>query len=234
MKVGGVFVLSIVLVSGCAMFRSSTPDGPSSSWLRDENGVVLNRIPGTESIEIPEGLPSNRVLDAVEMAVAGTNPGEHNNSWVSKWRPELRDPQNRWIRIGLKVRQHYLCVCYRIEGNRLVPDVPTSTNLDQDGIHIHRKVPAWINNLKPLISMQMYGIVNGTNCSGTKTSTRNRKMLAEARQAEAQAVSAEAAASVAADHAQKTVGARFCESCGAKVAAAANFCGDCGKKLKAK
>jgi len=75
-----------------------------------------------------------------------------------------------------------------------------------------------INNLKPLISMQMYGIVNGTNCSGTKTGTRNRKM------------SVEAPACVAADHARKTADARFCESCGARVAAAANFCGDCGKK----
>jgi hypothetical protein len=82
------------------------------------------------------------------------------NHWVSQWRLEARDPANKWIRIGLTARSHYLCVCYRIEGGKLIPDVPTSTNLKQDGIRIHRKVPVWINNLKPLISQRFYDLAN--------------------------------------------------------------------------
>lgn len=157
---GLAVLVGLALTIGCST-------APSEPVPRDENGVALNRIPGVESIAIPAGLSDGQVLDAVELAIAGTRPGERNNAWVSQWRPELRDPANRWIRVGLSVRQHYLCVCYRIENGRLVPDVPTSTNLDQDGSSIHRKVPGWMNRLRSLIQMRLYGLANGTTCSGT-------------------------------------------------------------------
>lgn len=57
----------------------------------------------------------------------------------------------------MTVRRHYLCVCYRIENGSLVPDVPTSTNLKQSGVKIHRRVPGWINGFNALISQQLYG-----------------------------------------------------------------------------
>lgn len=233
MNIGNVgLIVFAVLISGCLSTVETRPSESKTTAERGEVGTVLNRIPGTEAIEIPEAMTDKQALDAVEMALNGTSPGERNNSWVSKWRPEMRDTGNRWIRVGLKARQHYLCVCYRVEGRSLVPDVPTSTNLGQNGVRIHRKVPIWINNLKPLIQMQMYGIVNGTNCIGTKASARNRRMLAEARQAEAQAVKAEADAAVASEQAEKVAPPSFCSHCGAKVSAAANYCGSCGRKIK--
>ena len=124
------------------------------------DGQVLNRIPGTDSIDIPQGITDVQALDVVEAVIRGTKPGDRVNHWVSQWRLEARDPANKWIRIGLTARNHYLCVCYRIEDGKLVPDVPTSTNLKQDGIKIHRKVPVWINNLKPLILQRFYDLTN--------------------------------------------------------------------------
>ena len=143
----GISAIGILVAClGCQMLgkesdnRSIAPDGER-----------LNRIPGTESIEIPPGVSDKQALDVIEATIKGTKAGDRKNYWVSQWRMEARDANNKWIRIGLTARQHYLCVCYRIEGGKLVPDVPTSTNLKQDGIKIHRKVPVWINNLKPLI-----------------------------------------------------------------------------------
>jgi len=160
MKNVGVAAVCLALAAGCAStFSTGSAESSAASVPRDEKGVVLNRIPGTESIDIPEGLSPSRALDAVELAVKGTGDGEKSKYWVSQWHLELRDPANRWIRIGLKVRQHYLCVCYRVEGNCLVPDVPTSMNLKQNGTSIHRKVPTWINTMKPLILAQMFNIV---------------------------------------------------------------------------
>lgn len=196
------------------------------------DGVRLNRIPGTSAISIPAGLSNERALDAVEQAISGTHPGTRSNSWVSQWRPELRDPSNQWIRVGLSVRQHYLCVCYRVEGGSLVPDVPTSRNLNQDGVSIHRKVPAWINRFNSLVSQQLYANAEGTACAGVKESTKERKLVAEARVAEANALKAEAEAAQAAQGTNKTVTRRFCESCGAQVGAEAAFCSSCGKRLK--
>ena len=223
-----LLIVGLLAVAGCGIFRGS--GGGSVS--QDENGNAIYRIAGTVAVDIPAGVSDSQALDAVELAINGTSPGERNNSWVSKWRPELRDPENRWIRIGLNVRQHYLCVCYRIEGNKLIPDVPTSRNLNQKGTSIHRKVPAWINNFSNLVQMQMYGLANGSNCIGTKASTKKRKMEAEARTAEAEAVKAEAQAAEAEDHAEKAVGTAFCSHCGAKVSKVANFCSSCGKKIK--
>ena len=152
-----VFAILAAVCIGC--------QGPSVVQKVDDRPVLadgqrLNRIPGTEPIEIPQGISDAQALDAVETAIRGTNPGERVNHWVSQWRLEARDPANAWIRVGLTARNHYLCVCYRIEGGKLVPDVPTSTNLKQDGIRIHRKVPMWINNLRPLIAQRLYDMSN--------------------------------------------------------------------------
>ena len=212
------------LLSGCMLFGGGESDrGPV---VRDENGVALNRIPGTNSVDIPAGISDSQALDAVELAINGTSPGERNNSWVSKWRPEARDENNKWIRIGLHARKHYLCVCYRIEGGKLVPDVPTSTNLKQNGTSIHRKVPLWINDFNTLITTQMYGLKNGSNCAGTKIATKK----AEARKAEAEATIAEAQAAAVVNGGEAAA-KRFCENCGSKVGEAAKFCGSCGQKL---
>ena len=170
--------------------------------------ATLNRIPGTDSIDIPQGITDKQALDAVEQAVKGTKAGDTRNYWLSQWRMEARDPANKWIQIGLTARQHYLCVCYRIENGKLVPDVPTSTNLKQEGTKIHRKVPAWINNLKPLISSRFYEMSNG---SGT---------VAPSAPAGAQAATPKESASA------------FCKFCGKKADADANFCSGCGKKLQ--
>lgn len=142
---------------GCALF--SPPEAESRPVVVD--GVRLNRIPGTMAIDIPSGLEDAKVLDAVERAIAGTHPGTRKVVMISQWRPELRDPENKWIRVGLTVRHHYLQVCYRIEGAKLIPDVPTSVNLKQDGTRIHRKVPSWINSLSVLISQQLYAENSG-------------------------------------------------------------------------
>ena len=146
------------MFAGCVGGASESASVPGGS-----GGQHLNRIPGTESIEIPQSISNEKALDAVEIAVKGTRPGDRVNHWVSQWRMEARDPANEWIRIGLTARNHYLCVCYRIEGGKLVPDVPTSKNLKQEGTKIHRKVPVWINNLKPLISQRLYDMVNGSS-----------------------------------------------------------------------
>lgn len=142
-------VLSVVM-GGCSLFRSEPQPvlGPDGVW--------LNRIPGANSVDIPSGLADAKVLDAVEQAIRGTGNNQRVNHWVSQWRMELRDPGNKWIRVGLTARQHYLSVCYRIENGKLVPDVPTSMNLNQDGCKIHRKVPAWINRLNVLIAQALY------------------------------------------------------------------------------
>jgi len=170
------------------------------------DGERLNRIPGTESIDIPQGVSDKQALDVIEATIKGTKAGDTKNYWLSQWRMEARDAGNKWIRIGLTARQHYLSVCYRIEAGKLIPDVPTSTNLKQDGIKIHRKVPVWINNLKPLITMRFYDITNGTAAKDDATKATDTPK-------------AEAAGA-------------FCKFCGKKVDVAANFCGSCGKKLK--
>ena len=69
---------------------------------------------------------------------------------------EGRNDAEKWVRAGLSVRKHYLCVCYRIENGKLIPDVPTSINLNQSGSSIHRKVPHWINLMKPQLVEQLY------------------------------------------------------------------------------
>lgn len=220
-------VAALAALAGCGMFGGAEDNRPMGP-----NGERLNRIPGVEAIDIPSELSDSQALDAVEQAINGTNPGERTNRWLSQWRPEMRDSDNRWIRVGLTARGHYLCVCYRIEGQQLIPDVPTSTNLKQDGIKIHRKVPSWINGLRPLIQTRMYGIANGSSCIGTKAETRNRTMQAKAREAEARAVEAESRATMSASETEKAVGASFCPYCGNKVAHEGLFCAHCGKKLK--
>ena len=158
-------VAFVAVLAGCASVNEWSGSGAGAVDTRPvgPNGERLNRIPGVESIEIPEGVSDKDALDVVERTVAATRPGERRNAFVSQWRLEARDKGNKWIRIGLSARSHYLCVCYRIENGMFVPDVPTSTNLKQNGTSIHRKVPNWINGLKPIIMQRFYDLVNGTN-----------------------------------------------------------------------
>ena len=153
MKLTNIMVALGIAVAcvGCSIMGTDADNRPTGP-----DGTRLNRIPGTESIEIPQGISDKKAIDAVESAIKGTKPGDKNVHWISQWRMEARDPDNKWVRVGLTVRQHYLAVCYRIESGKLVPDVPTSKNLKQDGIKIHRKVPVWINNIKPLITARLY------------------------------------------------------------------------------
>jgi len=104
------------------------------------SAASLNRIPGAGSIKIPEGLSDDQAIEAVARTAVGIG------NWVAgRWVVESRDVSNQWIRVNLTVRQHAMTVCYRIENGMLVPDVPQSTNLNQDGSKIHRNVPGWIN-----------------------------------------------------------------------------------------
>lgn len=161
-----ILALLIALsMNGCCLFTAEEAS-PSCHVLAD--GTRLNRIPGVTNVDIPAGVTDKQVLDAVEKAITGTHPGNRKVAMVSQWRPELRDPANKWIRVGLTARNHYLRVCYRIENSQLIPDVPFSTNLKQEGTKIHRKAHMWINNFNALIAQQLYAEQNGTDCSGAK------------------------------------------------------------------
>ena len=157
------FLSAALCLGGCCLFGTAEDMRPFSA-----DGVRLNRIAGAASVDIPVGINDKQVLDAVEKAITGTHPGNRKVAMTSQWRPELRDPENKWIRVGLTVRRHYLQVCYRIENGKLVPDVPYSENLKQQDTKIHRKVPQWINNFNVLIAQQLYAAQNGTDCSGRK------------------------------------------------------------------
>ncbi len=146
--------LSLLLLCGGCLSQEQAavdlrPIGP--------NGQRLNRIEGTSPLAIPKGMPDAQVLDCVEKAIEG--PGEkegQKNYRKSQWHLEKRDVNNKWIQLGFTVRRHYLQVCYRIEKGLLIPDVPHSVNLKQNGTKIHRKVPVWIESLYPLIQSQFY------------------------------------------------------------------------------
>lgn len=150
-------VASVVVLSGCSVIFPTEDTRPLSA-----EGERLNRIPGVNAVEIPAGVTDAQALDAVERAVESTYVKGRWSPWVSKWTPELRDSSDKWIRLGFTLRRHYLCVCYRIEDGKLIPDVPTSQNLKQNGTRIHRKVPQWINSLNTLISQQLYAAKKGT------------------------------------------------------------------------
>ena len=120
------------------------------------DGTPLNRIPGVEAIDIPPGVSDKAALDAVEQSVELSHNGLTRNYWKGQWRMEGRNDAEKWVRAGLSVRKHYLCVCYRIENGKLIPDVPTSINLNQSGSSIHRKVPHWINLMKQQLVEQLY------------------------------------------------------------------------------
>lgn len=125
------------------------------------DGTQVYRIPDTMSIDIPAGVTDAQALDVIEQTIRGTRPGERTNTWIAQWRIEDRDAGNKWIVAGLTTRNHYLRVCWRIENAKLVPDVPFSTNLKQNGTKIHRKVPQWINNLAPLFRERLYRLSRG-------------------------------------------------------------------------
>ncbi|MBP5509576.1 MAG: hypothetical protein J6Z49_01510 [Kiritimatiellae bacterium] len=142
-----------VLAVGCATLEGD--GGGIDTRPIAADGTRLNRIPGTGPISIPAGLSDVQVLNAVEQTIKGTGAGDRNIYWVSQWRLENRDPANKWIQVVLTVRAHILHVCYRIENGALIPDVPSSMNLKQNGTRIHRKVPQWINQLNTLIAARL-------------------------------------------------------------------------------
>ncbi len=152
----------MVLCAGCLSLgpqEDTRPLGPE--------GQRLNRIEGTIPIALPTELTNAQVLDCVEQSIESTGDNKRKSYWVSQWRLEQRDAKDAWIVIGLTVRSHYLQVCYRIENGQLIPDVPYSVDLDQDKTKIHRKVPEWINNLRPLIQAKLYHAVKEARSKAT-------------------------------------------------------------------
>lgn len=173
------------------------------------NGVVLNRIPGAESISIPPGVSDAQAIEAVARTAVGIG------NWLTgRWTVESRDPSHKWIRVALTVRQHAMTVCYRVENGKLVPDVPQSTNLRQNGSKIDGHVPGWINRFNNRV-VTHFGEV-------TKISVTNTPVPAPAA----------APAPAKTESAAPASGVRFCEGCGKKVSADANFCGSCGRKIR--
>ena len=173
------------------------------------NGVALNRIPGAESITIPPGLSDAQAIEAIARTAVGIG------NWLTgRWVVESRDPSNKWIRVALTVRQHAMTVCYRVENGKLVPDVPQSTNLRQDGSKIDGHVPGWINRFNNRVVPHFAEVA--------KSAATNVPVPAPvATPAPAKTESAAPASAV-----------RFCEGCGKKVSADANFCGSCGRKIR--
>ena len=172
----------------------------------------LNRILGTAPIAIPAGFTDKQALDSIEAAVHTANPKNKQGgfSLLGQWTLEERDPANKWIRVAIRIRAHYAAVCYRIENGNLVPDVPVSRNLNQNGSKIHDNVPRWINNFGRIIKLEM------------------QKMQAAPATAPA-AVQPPAAPTAAQPPAAP---ARFCEGCGRKASGPdVKFCGGCGRKF---
>lgn len=190
--------------------------------------VPLNRILGTAPVAIPAGFSDRTALDCVEAAVHTANPKNKQGgfSLLGQWSLEERDPADRWIRVAIRIRTHYAAVCYRIENGNLVPDVPVSRNLNQNGSEIHRNVPRWINNFSAIIKQEMLHPPAPAVIAP-----------APAVVAPAPAVVAPAPAAVQTPPATPiadqpaAVPVRFCESCGRKAGPDAKFCGGCGKKL---
>lgn len=145
----GILACGFLTFIGC-----STADIDNNVVSSD--GQRLNRVEGTIPLPIPPELSAAEALDCIEKAISGTGVHKRKNFWVSQWRTEQRDAENRWMIIGLTARGHYLQVCYRVEQNQLVPDVPMSTGLKQTEDSIHGKVPVWINNLRPMIMSNIY------------------------------------------------------------------------------
>lgn len=166
--------------------------------------AALNRIVGTGSVAIPAERTDAQALDAVARAVKAANPKDRQGgfSLLGQWTLEERDPGNKWIRVALRIRTHYMAVCYRIENGRLVPDVPTSRNLKQNGSKIHGNAPRWINNFNVIITEQMNKVAVPAPATAPATPPAN-----------------------------DAPAARFCEGCGRKAAPDARFCGGCGRKL---
>lgn len=210
-KISSILALGCAVLAGYGFLGFGEPDNNSRPIGPD--GIPLNRIPGVESIDVPSGLTPKQAIDAVELAIKGTNPGSTTKHWVSQWRIEARDPNDTWIRACLTVRQHSLKVCYRLEGDKIIPDVPSSTNLKQDGIRIHRNVPGWINKMRPLIQEKLYDMEKGiAAAAGTAVTV-------PASPAPASPVPAPSQDS-------------FCSECGAPLSPNANFCHKCGEKVK--
>lgn len=188
--------------------------------------VPLNRILGTAPIAIPAGFSDRAALDCVEAAVHAANPKNKQGgfSLLGQWSLEERDPWNRWIRVAIRIRTHYAAVCYRIENGNLVPDVPVSRNLNQNGSEIHRNVPRWINNFGAIIKQQML------HPPASASAPAPAVIVPPAAPAPAPVAVAPAPAAVQTPSAPSAPG-RFCESCGRKAGPDAKFCGGCGKKL---
>lgn len=100
---------------------------------------ALNRIPGTFPIILPTGVSAQQAFSVLSAVT------EKASTPREKWKVEAVDQEWKWVRLHLNVRnKHYLRVCYRLDADRLVPDVPWSENLRQNGTDIHRNVKAWI------------------------------------------------------------------------------------------
>ena len=150
-----MFLFVLLALSGCMSVSTG-------NVAMSEDGQILNRINGTRSIPISNGLSAKQALDAVEQVILTPHYG-HNDKLIDLWRLEDRSPDDKWIRVGLTTRKHYLSVCYRVENGELVPDVPNSSGLKQKGARIHKKVPLWINSFNSYITEQMYIISRGLN-----------------------------------------------------------------------
>ncbi len=173
------------------------------------DAVPLNRIPGAESIQIPSGLSDAQAIEAVARTAVGIG-----NWLMGRWTVESRDPSNKWIRVALTVRQHAMTVCYRIENGKLVPDVPQSTNLRQNGSQIDGHVPGWINRFNHRVVPHFAEVA--------KPAAANVPVpTPPATTAPAKTESASPASAV-----------RFCEGCGKNVSPDANYCGSCGRKIR--
>lgn len=196
----------IMMVCGALLFFALAVHGESAA-----NGIVLNRIPGAESILIPPGLSDAQAVEAIARTAVGIG-----NWMTGRWTVESRDPSNKWIRVSLTVRQHAMTVCYRVEDGKLVPDVPHSTNLNQNGSKIHRNVPGWINRFNNRV-VTHFGEVANTSVPNASTPVP----VSVAKPVPAKAESAAPASEI-----------RFCEGCGKKASADANFCGSCGRRLR--
>lgn len=199
-------VLSLSVALGLSLFGDAVP---------------LNRIPGVDSVHIPEGLTNEQALNAVEHSASGMG------SWIlGRWSRDARDASNHWVRVVLNVRSHSLTVCYRIENGMLVPDVPYSSNLNQNGAKIDGHVPGWINRFNRRIKDNLMRPPTSLVTSEAQLAASAPQPAATSAEQPVVAAPASPAASVPA------APTRFCEGCGKKVAADANFCGSCGRKLK--
>ncbi len=143
------------LLAGCMTLKPEEP-----TYAKD--GTPVWRIKGTRALPIPEGMTNEAVMKSVALTIVRQR-GKRN--FMRYWAVEKVDPNNNWILLGMSIRDHFFNLCYRIEDGKLVPDVPYSQNLDQEGTEIHDKVPNWINTLGLYISNNLFADQQGIEMS---------------------------------------------------------------------